>query len=245
MPAITQKQRDALGARNVVYIDTEAKLDTSEAGGWTPRMGVSMLGLFDYRRWRTLGGLRFATVPGDTLDVLSRRPAVWAGHNLIGYDLAVMAWAGYLDPLFTPEQKKAFTDAVEAGKTNSDLCPRVRAMLSRREIEIIDTMEIGRDMLNFRPKLDGYLGPVGMSKLDSGADAPGMARRGEWGRLTTYLAGDVCGGTTVLEMFLGRDELEYAGRQGVVSTPVGYSWKRRREELLTMPSVVQQEMFDG
>lgn len=245
MPAITPKLRDVLATRGVVYIDTESQHSTSEVGGFVPQMGVSMLGLFDYRKWRTLGALRFATSPGDVLDVLGQRPSLWAGHNLIRYDLAVMAWAGYLDHLFSPDQKKDFVRLAEEGKTNGELGSRIVTMLKRREIEVIDTQEVGQDILGFRPGLGGFLEPHGLGKLDAGIDAPGMARRGEWGRLATYLAGDVRGGTTVLEVMLGLDEIPFMGRDGLIKKKVPPSWVRRREEILTPPKAVQQGLFDG
>lgn len=245
MPAITQEQREVLGRRNAIYIDTESERATTEVGGYVPKMGVSMLGLFDWSQVRNLNGLRFATTPGDVADVINRRPAIWVGHNIIRYDLAVMAWAGYLDDLFAKQQKKDFVDMVESGKTNNDLGARIVTMLKRREIEVVDTQEVGQDILGFRPKLDDFLKPHGLSKLGAGADAPGMARRGEWGRLATYLAGDVRGGLTVFEMFLGMDELLYAGRDGLIRKPVTPSWIRRRDEILTPPKAVQAGLFDG
>lgn len=243
MPAITPKDRDILARRNTIYIDTESEKSTGEVGGFVPQMGVSMLGLFDYTKWRNLGGLQFATTPGDVAPIINRRPALWVGHNLIRYDLPVMAWAGYLDDLFTTEQKQSFLEKCEAGESNGSLGVRIASMLARRDIEIVDTQEVGQDVLGFRPGLGGFLKPHGLSKLDAGIDAPGMARRGEWGRLATYLAGDVRGGTTVFEVFLGCDQIEFDGRNGLVSKQVPPSWARRRQEILTPPKAVQQGLF--
>jgi len=235
--------RSVLARRNCVVIDTESARSTAEVGGWMPAMGVSALGMFDYVHHDDLFGLRFATEPLDVAEQLARRPALWVGYSISRYDLAVMCEAGYVE--LTSDERTSYEAARDRGDDCRAISPRIRTWLARRDVRVLDLIDVGEALVGHRPRLDGFLRGLGLGKTDAGAEAPRWAREGRWGRMMTYLGADVRGTLMLFEALLTRDRLRYwsaRDERWVQIRVEGTAWESMRAEILVPPRAVQQDL---